>query len=150
MQFKRLVFLFCLVPLFLATGCRSFERDYAAARATIYDDPVGGAWEGRWISDRNGHRGSLKAVLQPAGDDQYRARFKATFWKIFSASYDVQLSAEEAAGTETRLSGSTDLGWLAGGVYEYDATVAGDAFEATYESQADHGRFELKRARGSE
>lgn len=151
MKFNRIVVLACLLPVLLNTGCRSFERDFAAAaKATTYNDPVCGAWEGRWISDRNGHRGSLKAVLQRDGEDQYRARFKATFWKIFSASYDVQLSADQTTATETRLNGSTDLGWLAGGDYEYDATVAGDAFDATYKSKADHGRFELKRAHGSE
>lgn len=150
MKFKRLVILLWAVPLLLNMGCRSFERDFAAAKATSDDDPVSGAWQGRWISDRNGHRGTLKAVLHPDGADQYRARFKATFWKIFSASYDVQLSVVQTTATKTRLNGSTDLGWLAGGDYEYDATVAGDAFDATYKSKADHGHFEMKRANGSD
>ena len=40
-----------------------------------------------------------------------------------------------------------DLGWLAGGKYEYDGSVEGDDFQSTYNSKGDHGTFEMQRVK---
>jgi hypothetical protein len=133
------------------TGCSSFNRQWKSALAQPHSDPdISGAWEGRWLSDRNGHTGKLRGILSRGEADQYKARFHATFWKIFHATYEVPLKYEEKNG-EVLLSGEADLGKLSGGVYQYEAKATGAQFFSTYKSKYDHGTFEMKRpeSRGS-
>jgi hypothetical protein len=134
-------------------GCSSFSRDYK--KAVAEQRPAGtieGPWTGTWTSN-GGHTGSLKCLLTrnepaqsaPMGSVTYRARFKATFWKIFTAHYDVTLHGKQDANGSAHLTGDQDLGKLVGGVYHYDANVTPTNFDATYESSKDDGKFVMTR-----
>jgi hypothetical protein len=88
----------------------------------------------------------LRADTAPstAPVEEYQARFEATYWGIFHAHYNTTLSGPETAGA-LHLSGRKNLGWLEGGVYEYDATVTPHRFDATYRSKKDQGTFSMTR-----
>jgi len=131
--------------ILLVTGCSSFNREYKTALSQpIPASDISGPWEGRWLSDKNGHTGKLRAVLQQTGANEYDAHFHATFWKILRASYRVPLKIDQTAG-RTALSGESDLGLLSGGVYTYEGEVTPTTFFSMYKSKYDHGTFEMKR-----
>jgi hypothetical protein len=133
------------IAMLFVSGCSSFNREYKTALSQpIPAQEISGPWEGKWLSDKNGHTGKLRAVLRETGPNEYDAYFHATFWKILQASYRVPLKAEETAG-RTTLSGESDLGLLSGGVYSYEGEATPTTFFCTYKSKYDHGTFELKR-----
>lgn len=128
------------------TACSGFGREWrAAARQPVPAEGLGGRWEGRWVSEVNGHAGRLRAILTPTGAQSYRARFHARYAGFLSFGYTVELSATNDAAGRAHFRGSADLGKLAGGVYTYAGQADTQRFEATYQSRADHGRFELTR-----
>jgi len=132
--------------LSFAGGCSTFDRDWQlAAPGPAEPDRITGAWEGSWVSAANGHRGRLRCILTRRGALHYRARYHATFWKVFRYGYTVDLVADPEPDHRWRIEGETDLGWLAGGRYHYQGTVSPVAFEATYECRRDHGTFVLTR-----
>ena len=133
------------ILMLLVTGCSSFNREWKSALAQPHpDSDISGAWEGRWLSERNGHTGRLRGVFTKADADRYNAHFHATFWKILHATYEVPLKYKEKDG-EILLSGESDLGKLSGGVYKYEAKATPARFSCTYKSKYDHGTFEMKR-----
>ena len=133
------------IGLMFLTGCTSFNKEYKTALSQpIPTTDISGPWEGRWLSDRNGHNGKLRAVLHQTSENEYDAYFHSTFWKIFRASYRVPLTGEQRAG-RTILSGESNLGWLSGGVYSYQGEATPETFFSTYKSKHDHGTFEMKR-----
>jgi hypothetical protein len=135
----------CLLVTTLC-GCSGFGREWrAAARQPAQNDPLAGRWEGRWVSAVNGHTGRLRAVLSPTGEHTYRARFHARYAGLFTFGYTVQLQVTREASGAAQFTGEADLGKLAGGVYRYTGRADATRFLATYESRADHGRFEMGR-----
>ncbi|MBI3414075.1 MAG: hypothetical protein HY043_01945 [Verrucomicrobia bacterium] len=126
-------------------GCSTFERDWKNAIATPSpaNNPQG-AWQGAWLSDVNKHTGSLRCLLTPIDGHNYRARFRATYAKVIRVSYAVQLQAE-ASPTNTAFHGSANLGWIAGGVYEYAGLATATNFFSTYRCKYDHGTFQMTR-----
>lgn len=127
-----------------ATGCRSFEKDWTAARAgtAAATDPrgVAGTWAGTWQNTNNTHGGPLRAVLWRVDGAEYRARFHAG-WGTRSGSFS------------TRLRG----GWT-NGVFVFSGTrrvfgvpirtagrVEAGRLESGYDSPFDRGTFTLGR-----
>jgi hypothetical protein len=134
-----------LLVLLGLTGCSSFHREYKAALTQpVPTNEISGPWEGRWLSDKNGHTGELRAVLKQTSAEEYDAYFHATFWKIFRSSYRVPLQFKEENG-RTTISGEQYLGWLSGGNYTYQGEATPTSFFSTYKSKHDHGTFEMKR-----
>lgn len=135
-----------LVLLLVAlTGCSSFGREWrAAARPPAPVTGIGGRWEGVWVSEVNGHRGRLRAILTEESNQVWRARFHARYAGLLTFGYTVRLHTAAADG-EVRFEGEADLGKLAGGVYTYAGRASATHFHATYRSRDDHGRFELRR-----
>lgn len=139
-----------LMVLLISGGCSSFDRDFNAARSAqgpkLQPTPdIAGAWEGRWQSD-NGHgSGRLRCLLTPLADGAYQARFRATYWGILKASYTVILRGAGQEGQTILLSGEEDLGFLAGGTYQYRGRVTPADFSCAYSSKYDHGTFTLTR-----
>lgn len=126
------------------TGCGRFEREWKQATASeLPADGIEGPWEGEWAST-NGHTGRLRCILARAADGEYLARFHATFWSFCQAEYSVTLRGEERNGA-THLTGQENLGWLAGGKYDYTATIHPADFNATYRSKYETGEFRMKR-----
>ena len=159
------------ILLALAGGGCAFDRDWkrlaaavpsdqavgvgvGAAEAAV-PDPLAGRWEGTWTSETTNHSGKLRAIVTPAGDDAYRARFDATYFGLMRFGYAMTLTATPPedgggggggdAGSVTRFTGEENLGWLAGGVYRYDGTTDGHTFDCAYESKHDRGRFQMTR-----
>lgn len=134
-----------LCSAFFLSGCSSFNREWKTVVAEPHSTvDISGPWEGRWLSDKNGHTGRLRGVFRKTGADAYDAHFHATFWKIFRATYRVPLKYEESNGLFT-LSGKSDLGLLSGGVYTYEAEATPNRFFSTYKCRFDHGTFEMQR-----
>ena len=105
---------------------------------------IEGRWQGRWVSEGNGHHGNLRCLLTRESDDRYRARFRATYAKVFHFSYAVPLMVQPHQGG-WEFSGEENLGKLAGGVYYYEGRASVTNFVSTYRSKYDHGIFELHR-----
>lgn len=142
---NRLLSLVGILVVLLLCGCSSFNRAWHQAEQTpTPPDSIAGRWEGKWLSDVNGHTGRLRCLLTPKNDTIYTARFRATYWKIFRYSYQVDLQFEMRDGL-AHLKGEENLGWLAGGVYQYSGNVTPTNFQSTYSSSYDHGVFEMTR-----
>jgi hypothetical protein len=142
---NRLLSLAGILATLLLCGCCGFNRAWDKAGQTPASaDSIEGRWEGRWLSDINGHTGRLRCLLTRSGDTNYTARFRATYWKIFRYSYQVDLQFEQRDGL-WHLRGDENLGWLAGGVYQYSGSVSPTNFQSTYRSKYDHGVFEMTR-----
>jgi hypothetical protein len=133
------------LALVLLCGCSTFNRDWRqAAHQPAAPDSIEGRWEGSWISDVNGHNGQLRCLLTHEEASRYRARFRATYWKVFRFTYAVPLEFH-AHDTGWEFNGEANLGWLAGGVYYYEGRATLTNLHATYKSKHDHGRFEMRR-----
>ena len=134
-----------LLAALVLTGCSSgFEKEYKAiAIAATPHDTIEGAWEGRWQSQA-GHGGDkLRAILTKNGPDTYIAKFHAGYWGMFESDQETLL---RVTGTNpVHATGESDLGYLKGGTYRYDATITPEKFDATYKSTEDHGVFEMTR-----
>jgi len=70
--------------------------------------------------------------------------FQARYAGVLRACYATELSAARQ-GERWTFSGRSDLGRLAGGVYEYDGEATAETFVARYRSTYDHGTFTLRR-----
>ncbi len=144
-----LLWLVLLLPLL--GGCtfdrqwRQLVREQMSLPATQHSDPLAGRWEGTWVSDRSGHSGSLRAIIAPTGETTYHVDFDAMFFAVLRAGYSLELTTTPATNGATSFRGEKDLGRLAGGVYRYAGSADGRAFNATYESGADNGRFQMTR-----
>lgn len=135
-----------LVLLLAASGCGTFNRDWNRAAAHAASDAdIEGAWDGEWRSEVNGHHGRLRCILSRVDAETYRARYKANYWGILRFGYSVTMQREEGPTPAPQFRGSADLGKLAGGTYEYEATITATNFVSTYSSRYDHGLFRLER-----
>ena len=138
-----------LMLLCVGGGC-TFSRDWTKAGAyPVSTNDVSGRWIGHWRSDANGHHGQLRCILTQHSSNTYMARFRARFWKIFVTGYSVPLTLT-ATNQHYTFEGSANLGWLGGGIYTYEGTVAPLAMESKYNSKRDHGTFVLRRPRRGE
>ena len=134
-----------LVPLLLLCGCSSFNRAWRdAANPPASSASIAGRWEGRWLSQVNGHHGQLRCLMTPQSDERHLARFRATYGGILHFSYAVPLTLQlHDIGWE--VNGEANLGRLAGGTYYYEGRITPTNFASTYRSKYDHGIFELRR-----
>ena len=99
--------------LLLSTGCSGFNREWKKTTA-VEDDRLAGRWEGGWLSDVNGHHGKLRCIVTKT-NEEYSARFRATYQIILHFTYTVPLRAE-ADGGSVKFGGEADLGLAGGGV----------------------------------
>ena len=108
-------------------------------------DPIEGRWRGTWLSDHNGHTGSLRAVATKTGElNQYRFQFGATYMKILRANYDVNFDIRSEEGS-FKLTGEQTLPGFMGGLYTYEGSIKGNSFTAKYHSKLDHGTFRMQK-----
>lgn len=136
-----------LAVLFGASGCSSFNRDWrrAAAQAAPPTD-LTGRWEGRWLSDYNGHNGKLRCLITPlTAEGEYAARFRASYLAILRFEYTVTLQAAPTSNGWS-FQGEADLGAMAGGIYRYEGSAtAGTNFYSDYRAAVDHGSFQMQK-----
>ena len=130
-----------------AAGCSTFDDDWKAAQGFAVG--IEGRWEGTWSSDANGHTGGLRCLVTRRPDQGFDARYHATYsgcCGTVSFEYTVPMTVQDDPDG-WRLRGSADLGWIAGGVYEYDGLATLRRFFCNYQSSGDHGIFSLERPR---
>ena len=128
-----------------ATGCSTFNRDWkTAASAAAPPNDITGRWEGTWRSDITGHHGKLRCLVAHLEGGDYQARYRAKYLRIMSFSYPVRLKVA-AAGDGFKFNGEADLGWYAGGLYQYEGRASATNFFSTYKSKDDHGSFQMTR-----
>lgn len=134
-----------LATAVIVTGCSSFNREWKRA-ATQPASAAGldGRWDGRWLSEADGHYGRLRCIITKSNNDDYRARFHANFLKILSYGYTVSLKAERT-NDAFQFRGQANLGWLAGGLYTYEGHADATNFSSTYSCKRDHGTFQMRR-----
>ena len=142
---------FCLCLASCSLGYTSKWKK-AAGQPASQAEPLSGAWQGTWRSDKNGHSGELLAIVIPqrANKDHkasYTFRYKATWQGFLSGVFEAEHLAEpsQPAGTWL-LTGEKHLGLLAG-VYRFSGTATPKHFRARYVSLSDEGVFEMNRAR---
>lgn len=133
------------VLLCLTGGCSSFNRAWReVGRQPTQTDSIEGRWEGRWLSEVNGHQGRLRCLMTRQTDGDYAARFRASYMKVLRFGYAVTLNVELRDGV-WHFHGEEDLGKLAGGVYRYAGRATRTDFHSSYNSKHDHGTFEMRR-----
>jgi hypothetical protein len=125
------------------------KADAVAAGAsprTSAADPLAGRWDGKWVSEQDGHSGRLRAIVDRVDGDTYHIEYDGWFFGILRFTHGMNVTAtRDADGKSVHFQGQEDLGGMAGGVYRYDGTADGHTFKSTYQSSADHGRFEMHR-----
>jgi len=128
-----------------ATGCSTFNRDWKATASTAAPvNDIAGRWEGTWQSDVTRHHGKLRCLVTHLEGGDYQARYRAKYLRIMSFSYPVRLKVA-AAEDGFKFNGEADLGWYAGGLYQYEGRASATNFYSTYESKDDHGSFQMRR-----
>jgi len=104
--------------------------------------PISGRWVGQWIADTNGHRGPLRANVTPAADG-YDVRFAGRFAKVIPFAYRQHLTVTGTDGETVFLSADRRLPLF--GTFHMSATATGSAFDATFTTGKETGRFVLRR-----
>src|SRR5713226_3012766 len=128
-----------------ATGCSTFNRDWKAAASTAAPaNDITGRWEGTWQSEATEHHGKLRCLVTYLEGGDYQARYRAKYLRIMSFSYPVRLKVA-AAEDGFKFNGEADLGWYAGGRYQYQGRASATNFFSTYKSKDDHGSFQMAR-----
>ncbi|NBR84650.1 MAG: hypothetical protein EB141_08090 [Verrucomicrobia bacterium] len=133
-----------LLALVVFSGCSTFNRDWqaAAARPTPMDS-IEGRWEGRWLSDHNGHNGSLRALVRRLDNGQFETRYHATYEGVLSFGMQMNLTLVPTNGGWA-FSGAENLGRFYG-VYRYEGRASATNFYSTYKASVDHGTFQMTR-----
>lgn len=132
-----------LAALLVLSGCSTFNRDWQAA---VNPNPAGsieGRWEGKWLSNHNGHSGRLRALIRKLDNGQYETRFHAKYGFIFSFGMQANLDVKPTDGL-WQFSGQEDLG-KPYGVYRYEGKASVTNFFSTYKASYDHGTFQMVR-----
>src|SRR6185436_9318165 len=130
---RRWAGLLALLCIFLGTvGCSSFHRDWKAAARPAPPQSLEGRWEGTWHSDMNDHKNQLRCLVTRGTNDIFFARFHAKYRKVFtwSFSYTVPLTVRQR-GDDFLVEGEADLGWYAGGHYDYMGNASATNFFST-------------------
>ena len=130
----------------ITAGCSSFNREWKRATTPAPTNVMTGRWEGTWHSDVNDHSGRLRCLVTPLTNDGYQARFYAKYKRVFTFSFSYNAPLTVRRNQEVFLfEGDANLGWYAGGRYEYQGHADGRDFFSTYRSKYDHGTFRMKR-----
>lgn len=136
------------MALLALCGCSTFSYEWRReARRTAPANGITGPWEGRWLSQSNGHAGTLRAIVTQVDTSHLDVKFYAAYkqWITFHFGYTVRMEAKPGVEGVVSFRGSEDLGALAGGVYNYEGQADRTNFSSTYKSKYDHGTFEMKR-----
>ncbi len=142
---KQAVLGVAMAALLVLSGCSTFNRDWkAAAVSPAPANSIAGRWEGKWLSEHNGHSGKLRALIRPLDNGQYETRFHAKYGFIFSFGMEAKLDVKPAAEGQWQFSGAEDLG-KAYGVYRYEGKASVTNFFSTYKASFDHGTFQMTR-----
>ena len=128
-------------------GCSSFQKEWErTAGAAPSPQGIGGRWAGRWQSEKNQHNGELRCIVHELTNGLYSARFHARYKLVFPMTYGYTvILGAKAREDGFDFQGSANLGWYAGGRYEYKGQSSATNFHSTYSSKYDHGYFQMTR-----
>lgn len=142
---RTMALLVMLAELSLSTGCTTFDHAWGkAATEPCSTNSIIGCWDGTWVSEKNGHNGALRCIVTQKSDGTYNGRFHAKYRKVLGFGYTVLLMTTETNGV-FRFRGKANLGWWAGGIYEYEGYAHETNFFSTYSCKYDHGTFQMTR-----
>ena len=102
-----------------------------------------GRWRGGWQSCSNGHRGKLNGQFRRIDSKHVQAKFSGTFAKAIPFRYRPVLDIVYEEPGLMVLQGNKRI--PLGGNFEYNATISGDEFTATYRSRRDNGVWQMRR-----
>ncbi len=123
---------------FFAICFLSFSQAHAQS-------PVG-AYRGEWRSDSKGHRGPMRAVVQPTSDGNYQARFTGRFALVIPFTYKVALQNSVDAYGNTYLTAEKPLGRILGS-YRMTAQADASGLTGNFQAAGDHGSIRMNRIR---
>ena len=106
-----------------------------------------GRWKGGWKSEVSSHTGELFCLITKKDENTYLTRYRAIYADIFSFEYTVAITIKREDGV-IKFYGKEDLGWMAGGVYEYEGKATKTEFISTYRCESDHGTFNMTPVNG--
>ncbi len=140
--------LLALVATTSSCGTLIYNHAWNAYEPVAANDPVEGRWKGEWRSEENGHAGGLRCMLTREREGAYLARFHSTYGWFFFFRHRAEFVITGEEDGVLRFVGEEDLGSMFGGVYTYEGSVAGDAFEARFAAESgDHGVFTMTRVK---
>ena len=126
-------FLLLLPLIWLQAGC-TFQRAWKQAAHISVSQGLEGRWEGRWVSDVNGHKGKLRCIIHHKQDDIYGFLFWATYGRGLRVSYTAEFQIIPNDNGFV-VSGKKDLGRFGGGLYLWKGSIQKNQFQATYTNQ---------------
>ena len=135
------------------SACSSFDTRWKAAA----NGSGAQRWDGRWSSAKHvtgsgaPEGGRLRAVTEIGPDKGLTAHFHAN-WLVFSSNYSATLALKGSGPGRDGVreyTGTHALPKMFGGLYHYEARLAGDQLTARYSSSYDHGTFTLHRVAGA-
>ena len=132
----------------LLCGCSTFNAEWReAAKTPSPTNDIAGRWEGRWLSNVNGHNEKLRALITPVDTNHYDVKFRAAYkkWITIHFGYTVRMEVTADTNGSVTFRGSEDLGFLAGGIYTYAGRATPTNFYSTYDSKYDRGTFQMGR-----
>ncbi len=133
-----------LILIGFCPGCSTvYYGKWKRAQPISESTPIAGSWEGRWVSESNGHNGRLRCIVSAEENGGYDFHFWAR-WNVFAGTYHVE-PVVTGANERYEFTGSKSLGRLVGGEYSFEGVIDGNQFNARYRSRIDHGRFEMTR-----
>lgn len=141
------VFLLSLAFAALLSSCAGprFNKQWEAALAKPSETSgtITGPWEGSWLSEKNGHTGKLRAIVNETGEDTYHFLYWATWGPGIRGTFQIDCEGEETNGV-TQVRGEKKLGPF--GTYNHEAEITPSEFEATFSSKKENlGTFEMSR-----
>ena len=129
----------------LSANCKEFYARWEAAGVPEDSADMSGRWEGEWVSGSTGHRGTLRCVMEVATPERWVGWFRGGYAKVFRACYGTGLHVARLGPDRYTFSGKSDLGWAAGGAYEFDGQGGSSELVFRYRSSLDQGEFRLRR-----
>ena len=133
------------LPALILSGCTGIPSGWSDAKRTGSSDPVCGAWLGEWRSERNGHHGGLRCVVERQDTVTCRFRYRASWAKILCAGFTLTSTVKPDGKGGYAVTGSKDLGKAFGGVFACTGTIKDGVFKSRYEAKLDRGAMELRK-----
>src|SRR4051794_12553154 len=98
---------FFLLVLLASTGGCAFDRKWLTLAhetpepAPAAADPLAGRWEGKWVSEQDGHSGRLRAICTRAavGGQTYHIEYDAYFLGILRFTHGMNVTATREGDT---------------------------------------------------
>ena len=117
-----------------------------ASSLQVFADSPTGVYRGEWRSGSTGHRGPMRAVVQPRADGNYQARFTGRFALVIPFAYRATLQPSQDAFGNTYLSVAKPLGPILGS-YRMTAQANENGLSGNFQAAGDKGSIQMKRIR---